>query len=144
MSGNKITVQFTDASIAQIDQNLKGLGSELQNKVMRKAIYDNIDPVWDDAQLHVPVRRGILKSSIVKQRISEFDAPGARVTVKRPGGYYAHLVEYGHRVVVRGGHVVGHVAARPFMRPALENNAERVVQRVGAAVAIAVQKYKGN
>lgn len=39
---------------------------------------------------------------------------------------YAHLVELGHSIVA-GGEVVGHVPARPFLRPALFQNKAKVI-----------------
>jgi hypothetical protein len=33
------------------------------------------------------------------------------------GGNHGHLVEFGHRLV-RAGKLIGHVAAKPFLRPA--------------------------
>lgn len=72
------------------------------------------------------------------------------------GAYYALWVEKGHDIVKRGGgsnttkslkvkgggigSVTGHVAPRPFLRPAIDENAERVV----AIVAQVLQEELDN
>lgn len=44
---------------------------------------------------------------------------------------HAHLIEYGHDIVVgKGGEVVGHVSAQPFVRPAEQAVRERLSQIV--------------
>lgn len=68
---------------------------------------------------------------------------GARVLARRsketPGGYYAHLVERGHRIflITRGKKKVyiGFWPGRPFMRPALENNRPEIIKEINKVAA---------
>lgn len=151
MSENKITLEFTAASIKTIDENLKGLASDIQNKVVGKAIFNAMDPALDEAQQRVSKKTGRLRDSLAKQRINEFDAPGAKIIARRGkqyGGHgnFAHLIEYGHRVLVRtksGLRQVGHVPPRPYMRPALQDNAKQIVDFTGYYVGEYVNKFKG-
>lgn len=60
-------------------------------------------------------KTGKLRKSIKAAR-SKFDDGGWIVMATAP---HAHLIEFGH-ANVRKGRVVGHVPARPFLRPALQ------------------------
>lgn len=57
----------------------------------------------------------------------------------------AHLIEHGHLLVKggplnAGGHVVGWVPAYPFLRPAAENNATQVVEKVMEVTGAAIEQ----
>lgn len=56
---------------------------------------------------------------------------------------YAHLVEYGHKMVGHkpGKKVVGFVAPRPFLRPAWERNRQRVTGLILKYLNRAVQAF---
>ena len=61
-------------------------------------------------------RKGFKRAVTTKSGKSRFVNPAK----------YAHLVELGHSIVA-GGEVVGHVPARPFLRPALFQNRTKII-----------------
>ena len=76
-------------------------------------------------------RTGNLRKSI-RMRKSKFENGGYIVMasggIGRGKGYHAHLVEFGHNQVPPGNLKGGRVAARPFMRPALDKGIRVAVE----------------
>lgn len=71
-----------------------------------------------------PARRlGNLVNSI-EWRFDKSELVGA-VGVHAQRAPYGAWLEFGHRII-RSGKVVGHVAARPFLRPTFQANAKKV------------------
>lgn len=59
---------------------------------------------------------------------------------KRRPVKYAHLVEFGHKVV-RGGKVVGHVPPKPFLRPAFDSKKEDMKKKYADEIGKALQRH---
>ncbi len=66
----------------------------------------------------------------IKVRKSKYQDGGAIVYVRGP---HAHLVEYGHVLVVHGK-VAGTVPAHPFLRPSAQARLDEAVQKFAQAV----------
>lgn len=63
------------------------------------------------------------------------DAFNIRVVVHNKTDYQlAHLLEFGHEVVVRGGRVVGHYEGKPHIRPAEQRAEEKLMKKVKVRV----------
>ena len=93
-----------------VDQHLEELAGEIEDEA--KAT-------------HFPTSKtGALKRSIKKQK-SRYKDGGYIVKATAP---HAHLVEYGHLLVLPGGIVAGHVPAHPF----LHNARNRVLRRAAS------------
>lgn len=77
------------------------------------------EAVAEEARRIAPRRTGKLEKSISAKRIGD-------VWVVHASAPHAHLVEFGHELVrpytarTGGGGVIGTVAPRPFLRPALD------------------------
>jgi hypothetical protein len=71
---------------------------------------------------------GRLRKSIKARKIK---VDGEEVWIVQARANHAHLVEFGHALVAKDGKSLGHVAPRPFLRPAKEKALSRVIQRFG-------------
>lgn len=69
----------------------------------------------------------------IEMKKSKFEGGGYIVTARAP---HAHLVEFGHLQVVKNKQglvkVVGHVSAKPFLRPALDSVRARLIAQLRA------------
>lgn len=146
-----VFVELNSADISQIDKNLQGLSNEIRNKTLEKALLAGADIALSAARVKVARRTGNLFNSLKKQKVSEPGAVIARVYASRSGsnrgGYYAHLVEYGHKKIMRRGRkliYVGFQPADPFIRPALEENTGEILKTVGTTIEKTVEGFKGN
>lgn len=80
-------------------------------------------------------KSGKLRKSI-KRKKSKFDKETHIVGAFMP---HAHLIEHGHDITVeKGGTVLGHVEARPFLAPAAEAVKARLPQIVNGVTSLAV------
>jgi len=71
--------------------------------------------------------------STIKMDVSKFENGGYIVTARAP---HAHLVEFGHLLVLKDKNgivrVAGHVPAHPFLRPALDAARARLIAKLQA------------
>ena len=148
-SAGKFIVRFDPEDMRRVDTMLRTLPGELRNKVLGQAIVDAAQPVLHAARSKVPVRTGRLAASLKVGRIDEPGAVGARVYASRTGGdiggYYAHLVEFGHRLVIlskTGLYEKGTIPGQPFLGPALVENVSKVVSEIAASVRRRIEKVK--
>ena len=93
--------------------------------------------VQQAAKEQAPTKDGLLKKGILVRRDTKAKKFGLiRDTIGfSKDAWYGRLVEYGHKIVRggrlgKGGKVVGHVAAKPFLRPAFDNNVEKTVSAI--------------
>ena len=102
-------------------------------------VEDTAGRIRDNAKLNAPFDDGDLKEVIHVERVGPFEwavVAGGRST-SGVDVWYAHLLEWGHNVVVGRGpgrqerRIVGHIAPRPFLTPALE--AQRPIIEMRAA-----------
>jgi HK97 gp10 family phage protein len=127
----------------ELNKLLLRLPEKMLGDVMKKTVTSGARKIRTTARKRIEVtdavETGLLKKSLsTKTRLSKrLGTVRARVWPKKlvqgvgPRGrkrvpyYYAHLVEFGHRIVnAWGSH--GHVPARPFLRPALDENRTRI------------------
>lgn len=141
---NEITVEFDQQDVDNFKKLLVGLPSDIQRKVIRQSVRKSAEIVLQRAQALAPVgyTARLVESLLIKTyQEKSGDDIGALVFARETGsggGWYAHLVEFGSRVVVKtraGKQVVGFQPARPFLRPALEENIDKVVKLMGQDIA---------
>lgn len=162
---------YSLTGVDNIINNGAKLVTAIRDRALKKAVKRTIDPIHRAALARVSVENGVLKSAI-QQKISSkghkgeavFGIVGIRRGIKVPvrivtrgkhKGHlyvqiptrYAHLVEFGHRIVTSAiwerdpnskhgrlreiqhstrGTVVGFAKARPFMRPAWDQYGKEV------------------
>jgi len=66
-------------------------------------------------------KSGKLRSSIKAQKGTKKRSENETVWLVRATAPHSHLIEYGHAMVTPGGRLVGHVAAHPFLQPAVDS-----------------------
>jgi HK97 gp10 family phage protein len=137
--------------------NLRQLAAELARDVVASAMAKVAAVMRDLMKTYAPVRdvrywspsdrvppgalaRSIAFKIVVNLRTGRVLAiVGPRTRAPGLPTHYAHLVEFGHILVVtnhRGGkRTAGYVAANPFVRPAVEAFKGAVLQVLGAEVA---------
>ena len=135
-------MSFKVEGLRELKGQLEALGYELAQKATAQAIRKAFRPVLDAAQARVPVDTGILRESI-KQAVKKLPdsvvtglriAPikGAQKLGRRTlsAHWRWHFVEKG---TVK-------MAAKPFLRPALDANAQAVLRILTEELAKAVKR----
>lgn len=148
----RISVEPRPEDIASLQRAFKDFGENLKNSTLKNALNQGAEIVLQSANRKVPKRTGSLYLSLGKRGYSDKqrDAVGIYVLARRKDGYrgnHAHLIEYGHRKVVRKKKGYGLVdkgfqPAQPFLRPALEDNQKDVFGIVATELAFAAAKFK--
>lgn len=147
---------------------LNMLPNRVYRKVVRQMTGRMATPIVKAAQRNLEAvqsdkARGVLAKNLTK-RTKTYVRLGAVVTViggKWSDAPHAHLVEFGHRMVVGGtverlkggligiskrtgrrggGLVVGQVAAKPFMRPAFDSTKGQAMAIAERALRIGVER----
>lgn len=132
-------VTCTIEGMGHLKAQFEELSNKAQRAVMRKALTQTGAVVLKAARAKVPVKTGALKKSI-KQSVSvkEGGESCVRIFVTKPHG---HLIEFGHLIKgTKGGPSFGFVAARPFMRPAIDESHEAIIARFAEAMNEQIQK----
>ena len=128
----------------ELTRKLHRLEIAVQRKIVRHALREGARPVLAAAQQNCPVQTGRLKASLklraLKAKRGNFGvqvATGMRdelgIAADDPN-YYPMSVEYGH----------GSVAAQPFLRPALDDNAQQakaiIAREIGQGIESEARK----
>lgn len=109
-------------------ENIEGLDAQIDEVI--RAIEGNLDIVAEDVKTEAQStsmfadKTGNLRKSIGKRK-SKFENGGYIVYARAP---HAHLIEYGHYLIAWGHSTGRRVAARPFMRKAVERGISKAVQ----------------
>lgn len=130
--------------LRELGEAMRALGAEVSEKIAHRMVSKAARMVRDEAKKAAPVRTGYLKQNIIvkKMRKSETDLTseyrmGVRkyklkyadtrfnVRKRRAGKYYGVDDAYYWRYLEFG---TVKMAARPFMRPAFDNNRMRAVE----------------
>ncbi len=112
----------------EMDSLLAELGPRVAKRVAGNAMRAGARVIRREARRRVRVRTGALKRSIVVRAGRE---PGTAVVgFLRPTSRRAHLVEFGTR----------HSPARPFMRPAIDETANEVIEKIGERMFAGIER----
>ncbi len=140
-----------------LDRELAKLPLKIQNKVVKKMVREGAKVVQKAAKQKAPRKTGRLRRAIIvrakTRRETRPETVAAKVMIRSKAtkrgaiAPHAHLLEYGHQLVKggklgSGGKVIGFVAARPFMRPAFDNNKSKVINTMRRVFARGIREYK--
>jgi len=133
--------------LAALQKMLDQVPVELEKKIMRTALRRGMQPILDDARLNAPKDTGLMAEGLKLSTVVKNGAIVARVRAGGKHGFIAYWHEYtgarahtikakDSRGLVVGGHVYRQVEhpgmkPHPFMRPALDKNAQASVMIVG-------------
>lgn len=145
----RMRVEWNSESVRQVESALKDFGNQMRNDIVDKAIFRAAIAPLTLAQLKVPVDTGALKESLARRRAKDPNYIGTEIIARRTagfkGGYHAHLVEFGHRIVIRtrnGLQQIGFQPPQPFIRPALEESKEDILSEVAIYTSKRVAQFK--
>lgn len=129
--GVTVTIEGMD----ELRKKFEQLSDKQQRGVLRSAIRAGGSLVVREARKRVHDQSGNLRKGIkTKVTVKQNGVTEADVGWDLKIAPHGHLVEMGHVQVVgrRGGkrRTVGHVPAHPFLRPALEDNQQEIVDIV--------------
>lgn len=139
-----MSIRVTVKGQKELDAKFKKLEAATQSKIMREAVEDGAKIVKADARSRVTSRSGKLRRGIKLGKAKKTKA-GMTIDI-RSDKFYSRMVELGHTIVVktRGGNkVIGHVAGKPFMTPALDARKDEVVSAISFKFKQAVMKAAG-
>lgn len=131
---------------------MQGLSADMAGKIARQAVAAGAGVVRKDARAKAPRDSGNLQAAVVMKRLPKRETPlteeyyvtvrqgrtrdaikGKRGTGKQgKDAFYARFVEFG---TVK-------MPARPFMRPALENNTEAATEAMAKRLRDRIAKVK--
>lgn len=150
-----LKVEFRNDAFASLDADLQKIPNHLvRGKIQERALRDAAKVALEGAKRRVPVKTGELRKSLsiatprlggAKQNLIGADIHAKR-SAQTPGGYYAHLVEYGHRVfkTTRTRRIeLRSAPARPFMLPTLEQDTQAIIDAYAARVGAELKKLEG-
>lgn len=124
---------FAIAGAAQMEKLLKELGPEVAARLGDQALRAGAKPIIDEAKRLVPVRTGQLRDSltvVIERRRKEDDERLAVIGFKKPVSRIAHLIEFG----------TSKMAAKPFMRPAMDAKAGDALGQMGKVLARGIER----
>ena len=131
--------------LGELEADLRRLSKAVANKAVREAVVAGATVARDKIRQSAPVRSGKLKKNIIVTRQRQQDTPGAAVagvSVKRPNRekrgsrkpesapYYWRFLEYGTSLM----------NAKPFLRPAWDNNLPQIENAVRSKLAQAINQ----
>jgi HK97 gp10 family phage protein len=128
----------------ELERKLKALPAAVAGGVLEAAARAGAAPMFAAAQQRVPRRKGTLAKDL-RLKVMAADREHATVGIGFFSRTKAHLVEFGHQQVKggrlgsEGAHVVGHVPAHPFLRPAFDETQEMDVRAVGDVLRRALE-----
>lgn len=151
-----------DVKIKGLDQlanGLKSLPNKLARRVLNKAMKKGAQLLADVTKEKTPVDTGALRDSIAVKlkKVSNVETQAIMGSheKEKDGVYYAHMVEYGGKYVIKArgldkgkkkGRVIaaGSIKAQPFMRPAFDSSKDQVIDAISkeieAGVAVELSK----
>ena len=125
----RMRVRFRGPTPEEIRRRLELMPQEVRGEALRAAVLQGAQVIRQEAVKNAEqIRRTGTLASDIHAEIDEKKSTDTRAAaVVGPGkrGWYGRLVEFGHDIVVGGrkrgrnkGRVVGHVAPKPWLRPA--------------------------
>lgn len=138
-----MSVKISVTGLKEIDQVIKGLPSQIQDRVLKTAHADAAKPLISIAKQLVPKgKTGNLEQSIGIERVSmrKTDEIGlVLVGPRRRGGnkgFHGHLIEYGK--TNRDG---SKTSPKPFMAPAFEQSKTTVERGISESLGKKLNAY---
>ena len=129
--------------IEELKKIFKQLDREVKKQIYEKAVQEGAEMVVQTAKAKVPVDTGALKESIkiIESKAGEkgsFSKVGSDIAIhkrdavtRQAHGYYSFFTEYG----------TSRMPARPFIRPALDENSQKIKDKFIEVLKSEVERY---
>jgi len=128
---DNFTVDVT--GLKELNERLDGLTAKVQRQVLRSGLRAGAKVVQKEAARNIAVRSGLTKKHIItKVSVKRAGYGEATVGVKRPRAHIGRFLENG----------TARMAARPFLRPALDTKAREATRIFGEALDAAVTRQE--
>lgn len=114
----------------ELIENMKSLSDELRMNVKHEAIMGAANFLKGESERRVPVRTGKLKENIIIQKVEDSEIVTEVKVGPSRDGFYGAMVEYGTK----------NMKAQPYMRPAFDENEERVEKIVAEKIREGIEK----
>lgn len=124
--------------IKELQNTLKSIDNELQD-ILSKAVSQGAAVVEKDAKMRVVVKTGTLRRSI--REIKTIRSPTRAESQVGTDIKYAARIEFGYTGPDRRGRTF-HQGARPYLRPALDENKNEITQAVNSYIENALARFK--
>jgi len=135
----KVKIEIIGAS--KLKLQLERLSDNLAAETLERAALAGAEIVREDASRRAPRQTGKLARSIVAEVASKSRNEVSVHVGPSEDAFYGMFVEFGHAIKKsRKGSVLGHVPAKPFLRPAFDENEDRVKNEVGRVLRAALLK----
>jgi len=121
-------IDFDIKGAADMERVLKALGPNVASRVGDQSLRAGAKVIVAEAKRLVPKDSGDLRDSIVTETERKNKDDNERVVLigfKQPTSGRAHLTEFGTK----------NAAAKPFMRPAMDNKAGEALNEMGRVMA---------
>lgn len=112
----------------ELMRKLTQLSTAMATGILEKAVLDGAEVYEEGMRRRVPTRTGRLKKSITKETTKKSPVMVTVDVGPGKGGFYGLFLEFGTRKM----------AARPFMRPAFDEDKEEVVAVVSAKLKASI------
>lgn len=150
-------IEFRLQGGKELNDILQRLPIDVETKVLRSAMGKAARVLRDEVRAMAPMESGDMKKAIKSTRKTKKGQVIARVKMLGKHSFLGHFMEYGvspHLITAQKGGVLrigrnrvgkavkhpGHVA-RPFMRPALDANAAKVITLVADFIRENIANY---
>lgn len=146
-----VYAHLDDKSLADVHKSLTSVANRLgAQQIQDKALKAAGKVILEGAKRRMPFKTGELRKSLELTSLKKFESSiGIDVVAKRgkstPGGYYAHLVEYGHKVfkTTRFRRIrLSDAAPHPFMEPAFREEKESAIQEYKTVISTELEKLQ--
>lgn len=137
-----IVVRATINGIPNLRRRLKELGNVGRAEVVIPALADAVVPIQEAAKANAPQRRIAQEVNVLgAEEVARGQFQGVVGVKQRSRAFHALFVEMGtgerrHK----SGKSVGSMPAQPFLRPALDDNADEAMARFGRNIVDAVEQ----
>jgi HK97 gp10 family phage protein len=127
------TITFKITGLDKLEQKLKGLGPAVATRIGADSLTAGAAPITKAMRRLAPYRTGALRRSITSRavRATGGSVLSRMIGFKSPGRYISHLLEFG---TVK-------MAARPFIRPAMDTTHHDVLLKMGARLWRGIEAY---
>lgn len=140
---NSVTVKVE--GLRELGERMKSLSDDVNNRIARAATAAGAVVIRNAAQAKVPVDTGNLKKNIIVKRLpkGESSLTSEHIVTVRQGkltkkqkekglgdAFYGRFVEYG----------TAKMPARPYLRPAYDQNKERAVEAIKDRIKKRIEK----
>ena len=142
MSG-MFEIKIDPREFIAIGKKLKQLGGPVANRIVKRAANYAMTPIPMAAKRKVPVKHGLLKKSIGKKS-KFYKQNGVATCIVGPRTGYGEMINGKNHDPAMYGYVVEQgsktAPAQPFLRPALYENKELILQRYKENALLNIEK----